>query len=484
MKTRRIRLGAGALLLVAVALAGVFVSLRPDDSKDGLPSRGSERPTTVDLAQTGAASSRNAPSSPQTDARSGAETLLARQASPLTPETIAALGRQLREGKDSFDGQKAFERLLAGLTVENAEAIQKELMHLSPHDGRFRRFYHAWGKIGGQNAVETAAGTSKHAGRSAIAGWASEDPEGAHKFFDSLELRGRNQDGSVNHVTQDDLRLGLAHGLGEADPNLAAAFITGQFYAKLVGHKEVGSMIRGVTQHMAGVEGLAAASEWAVMVDHPLRAEAIAGVARTYAADDPHLAIEWLRSIEGKGLLGAAYYHTFDTWMREEPAQATEYISNMADSRARNEAISALVQRTIGENAELALGWAENITEDSFRHRKFRDAFNTWAHHDPEQASTYLTEMPSSPERDYAIQGFASTLVKEDPASAIAWASAVGDLRMRDAALTWVGMAYLENDPAAATAWLPNSGLSAEMVERLLQPPPEDRHLWRFLTHQ
>jgi hypothetical protein len=476
--------GSRTIIPVLLLAAGVWTAVRLSDPDPGSGTGTNAHPGSLSEPGFGHLENSSATAPGSLGERSGNKAKGGGSARALTHEQITALGREFRESEDSTTRRLAFERLLRGLTAENADAIREQMAHLSPYTKEFRKFYHAWGRIGGEGAVQSAANQSKHASRAAMAGWASENPEAAQAFFDGLELRGRNAEGSISHVTQDDLRLGLAHGLGEADPDLAAEFIADQFGAKLVGHKEVGSMIREVTNHMALEEGLAAAGEWAVAVEHPLRAEAIAGVARAYAAEDPHAAIEWLKSIEGKGFLGAAYYHTFDTWMREEPAQATEFITTMPDSRDRNEAISALVQRTIGEDPELALGWAENITEDSFRHRKFRDAFNTWVHHDPEKASTYLAGMPSSPERDYAIQGFASTLVKDDPAAAIAWVDAIGDLRMRDSALTWVGMAYLENDPAAATAWLPESGLSQEMVERVLDPPPEDRHLWRFLTHQ
>ena len=402
----------------------------------------------------------------------------------LTDGEIEWLGELFRETKDSAVRNRAFAWLLAGLTVENAETIRDQLWNLSPHAKEYRALYHAWGRIAGVEAVELAAGTSKHAGRAAIAGWASTDPEAARAFFNALELRSRRADGTIDHLTQDDLRLGFAHGLGEANPAAAAEFITTQFESKLIGHKEVGALIRGVTAHMAREQGLSIAGEWAVKVRDPLRPEAIAGVAREYARDDVRAALNWLESIQGSAFLGAAYYHTFDTWLQDDPTGARDYITGMPESRFRDEAISALVQRTIGEDSDLALGWAANIGEDSFRHRKFRDAFNTWAHLDAEAASEHLVGMASSPERDYAIQGFASGLVKNDPATAIAWADAIGDTRMRDSALTWVGIAYLENDPAAATKWLPDSGLPADTVARVLDPPPEDRHLWRFLTRQ
>ena len=69
-----------------------------------------------------------------------------------------------------------------------------------------------------------------------------------------------------------------------------------------------------------------------------------------------------------------------------------------------------------------------------------------------------------------------------DPAAAIAWADAIGDPGLRETALTTVAVSYLENQPEAAAAWLPESGLPVATRQRILDPPPADRHRVDFFT--
>ena len=141
----------------------------------------------------------------------------------------------------------------------------------------------------------------------------------------------------------------------------------------------------------------------------------------------------------------------------------------MPESYKRDEAIKALAHQTINEDSHTALRWAETISEPSFRHRSFRDTFDIWARGDVTAASEYINGMESSPERDYAITGFARSIAESHPSAAITWAKAIGDVRMRESSLTTVAQTYLATNPDAASAWLPDSGLPPTTVERLLR---------------
>lgn len=88
---------------------------------------------------------------------------------------------------------------------------------------------------------------------------------------------------------------------------------------------------------------------------------------------------------------------------------------------------------------------------------------------DPKQAGEWLQQQPQGAELDQARNVFASSVAQQDPDSAMAWAKAITDSEMRTQAVTSVFMQWRRSDPAAAEAALPESGLSPEHVERLLQ---------------
>ena len=76
--------------------------------------------------------------------------------------------------------------------------------------------------------------------------------------------------------------------------------------------------------------------------------------------------------------------------------------------------------------------------------------------------------MSPSTTRDYAINGFTSSLAGQDPESAVAWTAQIGNAGMREAATVRAGEKYFAQDPAAAAAWLPTSGLSPAGQTQLL----------------
>ena len=91
------------------------------------------------------------------------------------------------------------------------------------------------------------------------------------------------------------------------------------------------------------------------------------------------------------------------------------------------------------------------------------------ASRDPEKAGTWLSEQTQGPELDPARSSYAHTVAQRDPESAMTWAKTITDEGTRTATVGAVYQQWRQKDPAAADAALPESGLSAEAVERLLE---------------
>src|SRR5262245_37986304 len=100
-------------------------------------------------------------------------------AGPLTSRSIAELGEDFRSARDPLARREAFAKLLAGLTVENALEVRKQIEHLDSDSAEFRDFHFAWGKIAGGDAVMHGAGTDKRDMGPTMAGWASANPAAA-----------------------------------------------------------------------------------------------------------------------------------------------------------------------------------------------------------------------------------------------------------------------------------------------------------------
>ena len=116
---------------------------------------------------------------------------------------------------------------------------------------------------------------------------------------------------------------------------------------------------------------------------------------------------------------------------------------------------------------QAVIDWASDLPEGT-QQRVFEEALDEWTEKDPLAASEYLTQMPDSPVKDSAVEGFAKELSREDPQSAAAWAATIGNEELRIDTLQDVARDWVRNDRAAAEAWLPTSGLNEEAQQKVL----------------
>ena len=103
----------------------------------------------------------------------------------LSDEDIVSIGEQFRESSSPIDRRLAFSRLLEGLTPENAELVREQIAHLHERSAEFREFHYAWGAVAGEDAIMFGADTEKDDMSSALAGWASTNPDAALAWFGS-----------------------------------------------------------------------------------------------------------------------------------------------------------------------------------------------------------------------------------------------------------------------------------------------------------
>ncbi|MCB1094438.1 MAG: hypothetical protein KDN22_02565 [Verrucomicrobiae bacterium] len=91
------------------------------------------------------------------------------------------------------------------------------------------------------------------------------------------------------------------------------------------------------------------------------------------------------------------------------------------------------------------------------------------ASRDPAKAEAWINDQPQGPELDPAKNSYALTVAQRDPESAMALAKTITDENSRTETVGQVYKQWYQKDAAAADAALPESGLSAEAVELLLQ---------------
>ena len=346
----------------------------------------------------------------------------------LTASQISDFGELFRKELDPLKRRAAFLQLMDGLTVENAKMVREQIAALPANSPAFRDFHYEWGKIAGADAVMHGAETEKPDMLAALAGWVSADPQAASDWYASLEKTSKD-----SYANQDYLKMGMVHGLANADPGLATAFVLEHAAG---GDKSARQMIGIIAQKIQQVEGPAEAARWAASLpSDELRGPAMGHAASTYATSDPEGAAEWARSV--------------------------------ADRPGGSHAVGVVSRQLARRDAPAAVEWLESLGDSPASHSGYHAAFESWAGNDPAAASQRLVEMPPSRARDFAISGLVSRTRWEDPHAAITWANEIAEPQRRETALVTAGQAFMHRNRSAAQEWLANSGLSEQAQKRI-----------------
>lgn len=302
---------------------------------------------------------------------------------PLSQAGITELGRQFKLELDPIAKRALFAELIQGMTADNAMEIREQIDHLSSNSPEFRDFHYAWGKIGGTVAVLHGAETRKTDMAATLAGWASADPAAARDWFSSVGKQSKE-----NYASHAHLKVGMVHGLANADPALATTFVLDLAAA---GDAQAKSLLGVVTGKVLQVNGPADAALWAEKLPAgKIQASAMERVAHDYALADPDAAIHWLESLPASTDASKAYSSAFEGWSSTDPNAAGNYLAKMPASSNRDHAIGGYIDRIRWVDPLSAIEWADAINNEKARNKSIEQAGQAYFRRDRKAASAWL----------------------------------------------------------------------------------------------
>lgn len=351
--------------------------------------------------------------------------------------------------------------ILDQLTPENAKAAFEAMREARRNQrggwGRgggdeMRLLLNAWGRIDGEAAIseltalaeaeraerEANGGGDRGRGRggdstfdiySVLSGWATKDSTAALEYVNSLE--------------GDDRRKGM-------------------YTSGIVR----GLMINGVDDAVSFISELPSD-------DNGTRARYMSTVAEEMLEQGIDSAAQWADSLNDDELKGGAMDRIAGEYANTDLDAAIEWVSEHAPEDYARSAVTEIAEEWAEKDPQSVIDWAGDLPDATQKH-VFEEALDEWTERDPLAASEYLAEMPASEVKDSAVEGFAKELAREDPQAAAAWGATIGNDEIRTSTLMDVARNWLRSDRAAAEAWLPDSGLSAEAQQSIMQPS-EDR---------
>ncbi len=364
-----------------VAIAAFAVGSKSSDSSiDPTASDGSRK--SPDLSsrspeESTDSSSANSRSRSKTSRNSGSA-----DASPtlLSESQIRQLGLDLKSAKGPLERREAFSQILANLTVENAQLMREQILHLDNNSAEFREFHYAWGAIAGEEAVLNGAETRERDMASTLAGWAAKSPDAALAYFNSLDKDQQNGGG---------LKWGAVYGLVDADPNLAVKFAMDQHQA---GDREARRLMDLVTRQVLLSGEPADAASWAsTLPAGEMQDAAINRVAREYADEDPVATLDWANTLPNGNAKNRAVRESFSEWAQENPEAAASRLGTMSESPERDSAAYGYATRVAWENPEVGIEWANTINDEGTRNNALMETGRAFFRKDPEAAKEWLS---------------------------------------------------------------------------------------------
>jgi hypothetical protein len=189
------------------------------------------------------------------------------------------------------------------------------------------------------------------------------------------------------------------------------------------------------------------------------------------ADSHPELALQFAtaRSENGDKDAGKMANLVVDALIRHQDQEA---LANLTRDLPKGEVLNSIGVKVAKNLADTdpakAYEWTSSLPDGKAKHHALGATFAKWAGKDPEEAARQISRLPED-QANSATYGFASRVAHDDPATGVEWAATITVEKTRNNALLDTGRTYFRKDPAAAAQWLNNSGLPAEMQQKIIK---------------
>ncbi|MCM8525921.1 MAG: hypothetical protein NE327_05350 [Lentisphaeraceae bacterium] len=352
----------------------------------------------------------------------------------LTLIEIEELGEQFKNEKDSILRKELLDKLIAGMTAENALDIRKYVEHMSDRSDEWKAFHKAYGAVAGQVAVLHGENTKGRDVELSLVGWVTADPDAAMEWYRALDEKSKK-----SMFSQERLSLAVLEGLAENDPQVATDFMVslntkgGNSWraSRIVGDK--------IWKEAVASGNVEEAIKWTEnLPSEELKNSSQALMARNYAKLNPLEAASWVEALNADGQSNKyAVGMVVDSWRKTDPAAAVSWLSSFENDKNR-------------------------------LNGTYYQAFSSWADQDPGAATQYLESMNNSRSKDYAIYGLTRTLSSKEPQQAMELANSIEDSGIRLRSIINNSRTAFKDDPEGLQSWLATSNLSSKDRQKVL----------------
>ncbi|MFT3783929.1 MAG: hypothetical protein QM790_18110 [Nibricoccus sp.] len=161
------------------------------------------------------------------------------------------------------------------------------------------------------------------------------------------------------------------------------------------------------------------------------------------AAGDAHTRAFWIGN-------------AFSRWASFQPVQAAQAASALSDTETQNQALHGVVGGWAQADPSSLVQYVVNLPATSEKSSMIGQALQRWAKVDPVAASQWLNKNEGGPEMDQGIASVA-TMEALKPDVAVGWAESISDPRLRSETLVSVLRTWSTTDLTATKSYLEKS---------------------------
>jgi hypothetical protein len=208
-----------------------------------------------------------------------------------------------------------------------------------------------------------------------------------------------------------------------------------------------------------------AALAWAQTLTGATKENALEQVSRSWVQTDPETAVAYLQQHNPAQMAtwGSA---AAQAWGASAPEQALSWLKTVPQE-LKEDFTAQTLQGMSREDPAKALDNLSLLTTESQRKQFLETSVRQLAKDDITQASTRVSQMASSPERDSAICGLLDPAYEVEPDSALVWATSMQNDSERKNRTRSLFQRWHESDAPAAEAWLQRTNLDEKLRESL-----------------
>jgi len=149
-----------------------------------------------------------------------------------------------------------------------------------------------------------------------------------------------------------------------------------------------------------------------------------------------------------------------------DPQRWIARIAELPEERRTN-AVAGVARGWAATDPEAAIAWASSLQDTTQRAQAFQAAAQSWATNDAPEAARWINSLPIGQNRDVAVNGLVGALVRNQPENAWTWALSIQTPQLKAQALQMAYMLTRQNDPARAEALLQTGQLSPAELQLL-----------------